>query len=581
MRNPFAGPALPTLADVMMQIEKTGDLSPGRKASIGSAVSTAGRWFNMPPSAIPAHPEFLRRLFEGFLPAAAGVTAKRVSNVKSEILFALRHLKLVARGSYLAQMTPEWELLWQALPDKYARTSFSRFFRYASAQGMAPADVTDDVASKFLVALKGETLVKHPEVTHQNLCRAWNRMHRVVPGWPDVVLQVPRYADHYILSWTEFPASFQEDVERYLAHLGHEDVLDLNAPLRRLRGRTIKGYSYQLRRAASILVHKGHPATQITSLAYLVEPKQVEDVLRFVLARNDNKPMATAFDLGILLGKVAKHWVKASAETIETIKRYAHNVCPAKTGIATKNRQRLAPLRDEKNLVKLLILPGKMCKAAEEKNSGRRKDALLMQHAAALAILNYAPIRIGNLASLHLEKNLRWSGPGRTGTLVIDIDGSDVKNRQSLSFPLPPACADLVRLYLDKYQPRLSTGPSPHLFPSDLPGRAKRSDTLGKQLSRLILKTIGLEVNPHLYRHLVHLVVLNRYPGAYAMVLRILGHKSLQTAISNYAGEDIAMAMRSFQELISDTLAGRKARPSLGEIASGLNAAPHHRRTRG
>jgi len=34
--------------------------------------------------------------------------------------------------------------------------------------------------------------------------------------------------------------------------------------------------------------------------------------------------------------------------------------------------------------------------------------------------------------------------------------------------------------------------------------------------------------------------------------------KSLQTAISNYAGEDIAIAMRSFQELIADTLAGRK-----------------------
>jgi integrase len=204
-----------------------------------------------------------------------------------------------------------------------------------------------------------------------------------------------------------------------------------------------------------------------------------------------------------------------------------------------------------------------------------------MQHAAALAILTYAPIRVGNLASLHLEKNLRWSRPGRMGALVIDIDGDDVKNGQALSFPLPPACAELVRLYLEKYQPRLCVGSSPYLFPSDLPGQPKRADTLSKQLSRLILKTIGLEVNPHLYRHLVHLVVLNRYPGAYAMVSRILGHKSLQTAISNYAGEDIAIAMRSFQELITDTLAGRKVRPTLGDVASVLNAVPNCGRTRG
>jgi integrase len=135
----------------------------------------------------------------------------------------------------------------------------------------------------------------------------------------------------------------------------------------------------------------------------------------------------------------------------------------------------------------------------------------------------------------------------------------------------------LVRLYLSKYQPRLSTGPSPYLFPSDLPGKPKRSDTLGKQLSRLILKTIGLEVNPHLYRHLVHLVVLNRYPGSYALVSRILGHKSLQSAISNYAGEDIAIAMRAFQELVSDTMAGGTRRPTLREVSSGLNAVPRRR----
>ena len=80
MRNPFAGLALPTLADLSVEVEKAVDLSAARKASVRSAVATVGRWFNMPPSAIPAHPEFLRRLFEDFAPAAAGVTAKRVSS---------------------------------------------------------------------------------------------------------------------------------------------------------------------------------------------------------------------------------------------------------------------------------------------------------------------------------------------------------------------------------------------------------------------------------------------------------------------------------------------------------------------
>jgi integrase len=324
-------------------------------------------------------------------------------------------------------------------------------------------------------------------------------------------------------------------------------------------------------------VHKGHAANQITSLGYLVQPRHVEDCLRFILVRHGNKPVSTAFELATLLGKVAKHWVKAPAETVELIKRYARNVRPPKQGIAAKNRRRLAPLRDEKNLARLFLLPNKIRTEIEKRASGTRKDALLMQHAVALMILTYAPIRIGNLANLHVERNLRWSGQGRSGTLVIDIDGGDVKNDQALSFPLPLAAADLVRLYLCRYQPRLGTGASPYLFPSDLPCRPKRADTLGKQLSRLIVRTIGLEVNPHLYRHLVHLVVLNRYPGAYAMISRILGHKSLQTAISNYACEDIAIAMRTFQELVNDTMAGRTVRPTPNEVTSGLNTASRGR----
>jgi len=136
-------------------------------------------------------------------------------------------------------------------------------------------------------------------------------------------------------------------------------------------------------------------------------------------------------------------------------------------------------------------------------------------------------------------------------------DGAVVKNSQTLSFPLPKDCADLLRLYVERFRPMLADKTNRHLFPSNRPGRPKRADTLSRQLSRLIRDSLGLEVNPHLYRHLVHIIVLRRYPGAYAMISRILGHKSLGTAIANYAGEDIAIALQAFQELVSDTVSGK------------------------
>ena len=571
MTNIFMSGLTPTLAGVRTRILADGEISSSRRAALGCAVNTLCRVLGMQPALVPANLAFIRRKLNSMSPTAAGVTDKRLSTVKSDVLFALRHLGMTTRGTYLTPMTGEWGTLWERLPDKYARTVLSRFFRYCSARGVEPAAVDDFVATQFMQALTDETLVKDPRVNHQNLCRVWNRMRGLVPGWPNVMLTVARYADHYSLRWSSFPVSLREDVEAYLASLGNEDILNLSSPPRPLKPRTLKAYRYELRRFASALVHQGHEARRIKSLAYLVNPRHVEQGLRFFLKRNGGKPMSSAADLATLLGKVAKYWVRSPAKNVALINQYARRVRPPISGLGAKNRMRLVPLRDERNLARLFLLPNKIRQEIEKKGPFTRDDALLMQYAVALLILTYAPIRIGNLAALHVENNLRWSGSEMGGILVIDIGGSSVKNDQTLSFPLPRDCADLIRLYLREYQPRLAVGTSPYLFPSDLPGRPKRADTLGKQLARLIRRTIGLEVNPHLYRHLVHLVVLNRYPGAYAMVSRVLGHKSIQTAISNYAGEDIAIAMRAFQTLVSEIATGRIPPNSGAVVACSLN----------
>jgi integrase len=558
MASIFVDQSQPTLEDVRARIQTEESLSSARRAAIRSAISTLSRIMGTSAGMVPADLNFIRRKLKGISTAAAGVKEKRFSTVNSQVLFALRHLGLVGKRTYLTPMVGEWGRLWRKLPDKYARTSVSRFFRYCSARGLGPGNVDDAVAQDFLEALTEESFIKDPRVTQQNLCRVWNAMVGVVPGWPKLRLSVPRYAEHYILSPEALPAAFWQDVEAWLSNQAHDDLLNLNAPPRPLKPRTLRQYRYEVRRFASILVLRGHDPNAITSLGYLVQPNNVEDGLRFLLARNGNKPMRSAADVAVLLAKIAKHWVNAPAEHITRISRYARQLMPRGEGLGRKNRLRLAPLRDEKNLVRLFLLPVKIRKEIEAKKRTTRDDALLMQLAVALSILTYAPLRIGNLAALHLEKHLRWTGSKMAGSLVLDIDGAEVKNDQTLAFPLPVECADLIRLYVQKYQSRLTTGRNHYLFPSDLPDRPKRSDTLGKQLSRLVHRSIGLEVNPHLYRHLVHIIVLNRYPGAYAMISRVLGHKSLQTAISNYAGEDMAISMRAFQGLVGAVMSGER-----------------------
>ena len=138
------------------------------------------------------------------------------------------------------------------------------------------------------------------------------------------------------------------------------------------------------------------------------------------------------------------------------------------------------------------------------------------------------------------------------GKAVVNIPAAEVKNSQTLCFPLPDKVASAIRIYVLRFRPLLTKTNDSFLFTGPKPGVPKRTDTLSKQLTKLISDVLGLEVNPHLYRHLVHLIVLRQFPGAFEMVSSLLGHKNTQTALSNYASENIAIAMETYDNVISE-----------------------------
>ena len=73
-------------------------------------------------------------------------------------------------------MSPAWQQLWDLMEgDRYGRTELSRLFRYCSANGIVPSDLSDAISSDFLTALEAESLIKKPKVRHQSVCRVWNR----------------------------------------------------------------------------------------------------------------------------------------------------------------------------------------------------------------------------------------------------------------------------------------------------------------------------------------------------------------------------------------------------------------------
>jgi hypothetical protein len=169
-------------------------------------------------------------------------------------------------------------------------------------------------------------------------------------------------------------------------------------------------------------------------------------------------------------------------------------------GMTEKNRRRLAPFDDPAVMRRFLNLPMvEMEKLARQ--SVTRRSAAQASYLAVLSILIAAPMRIKNIAALDLERHLRWVHAGDHVVLEILVPKTEVKNRQTLQFRITGPFA--VHTYHHSFWPRLAGPGITALFPS-LDGEPKRSETLGKQISRLVRERIGIESNPHLMRHLVN-----------------------------------------------------------------------------
>jgi integrase len=131
--------------------------------------------------------------------------------------------------------------------------------------------------------------------------------------------------------------------------------------------------------------------------------------------------------------------------------------------------------------------------------------------------------------------------------LVIELQ--EVMNREPLDFPLPEESVELVKRYLRGFRPRLALRGSNALFPGD-GGRPKTTKTLRKQISETVHFYTGLRMHPHLFRHAMAKLYLDANPGAYEVVRRVLGHKSINTTTRFYTGLETAPAVRLFDKTI-------------------------------
>src|SRR5262245_33615501 len=541
----------PSLGDVEASIRGDASLPKSTRDAWCCSIRRLAKFLGRDPAQLPARLGALRYGISRLHHAQLGLSRKTLQNHIANLKAAVRHVlgqeRLSGRGIAL---TPAWQSLYDQLSDRQLRLGLPGFMKYGSATGIDPWCVSETSVAAFIAYAAEVQFTVKPNDLHKQVTRCWNRARETVPGWPQITLIVPDFRiPPASLPWDAFERSFVEDVERHLSLLGGENLLDEDSPDQPCKPSTIKTRRNYLRLAASAAVKQGVPIESIRSLADLVSPSVVRLIIEHYLAKKDGKIVTFTIDMANRLYAIARTYVKAPEEQLRVLERFCLKLRPRRRrGLTEKNMAVIRAFKDPQNRARLRALPGRLFDEALAERDALVQAAVTAAIALAIQIELVAPMRLANLAALHLEKNIiRVGGPEPTHHLVIPPKG--VKNDVPLEYPLPKVLSEMLALYLAVFRPRLCRRDNHWLFPGEL-GGYKTNGTLRSQIIDRIVDELGIRVTPHQFRHLAAALILEKDPANYELVRRVLGHKNLQTTINFYVGLETVEAVRKFSAMV-------------------------------
>ena len=406
---------LVTLQTVLDRLSRHRGLTPSRQRDLRSAVTSFAKLNDQPPAAIPLDLGAIRHSLDKIVPARAKISRKRWANLRSDLAAAIDAAGL---RPMLKTTGIELDQTWRPLlagPDQRIARALSQFAHWASLRQIAPQAVDDAVLDRFITELESPSLVRKLRYLRALVAKRWNDLAVCQPGVRPVTVRGQRVLKRVL--WGQLPASFCDEVERYLLWASMPDPLADDARARALSPRTLRPQREHIHSAASAAVAAGMPIGRLTSLAMLVEPDMFRIVLRQLWQQDGRKLSAYTHGIAITLTAVAWEWVKAPAETITTLKTLRKRLGALPSGLTAKNQAFLLSVDDPRVLAGLVQLPDQLWHQARRLNSPYA--FLALQTALAIDILIHAPARVQNLSAIkfeHAAKGRLHQIPARTHT---------------------------------------------------------------------------------------------------------------------------------------------------------------------
>lgn len=547
----FVFPETPMFSQLITELNAEEALPETRKRDMVSGLRRVATGLNRTPDEVAADPTWLQPRIAKVAPAALGLSPKSWQNAVSDARSAMAHFGIVKRRHrHIDDLAPEWRNLWErvlASKDKTLSLALPRFVHYLNRIGVAPQEVTQAHGDGFLAALVANEISKSPEVGWINAINAWNLAVTRIEGWPQITLEKPRRQKVYKRADADLPADFMADLTALMQRMAKPDPFAEEGPTHPLRPHSITSYTRQLKRFASELLEAGVPAAEINSVTALCDPVRAEIGLRAMYERNGNQKNKLIAETAALLRNLANKLGLGDDIRKRLVKLAGQVAIPPQKGMTRKNRDRLRVLQDDKKLLKLLALPEKIF----ARESGKTKPylaALAREDALAIAILINFPLRIKNIAGIHIEQHLQHMGDGKVFLVMAE---DDTKTKAPLEADLPKDLVRMINKHLATRAPLLCPKGTVWLFPTRDGTGPVSGNALASRLKKRIRAETGLEMNAHLFRHLAAMMWLDENPGAYEVARRILGHAVSSHTINMYSGLESRSAMDAFGALLA------------------------------
>ncbi len=540
-----------TLADVLAALDH-GKLPATRRRDLVSAVKRVAILLGDEPAAIAFDLGAISARLAAVNPVAIGISPKRLANIRSDFLAGAKVSGLIAlKPAGKSPLSQAWVDLFARLSGRRAHIGLSRLARYASAHGVAPKDINDEVIRELIAAVRAQSLCPRPTVLHRQVALIWNQAARD-PALGLRSVTVPSYRTPKRIDWTRLPQAFRQEVDAHLSWCAACDPFAADARPRALAPRSLRLRRDQIHAAVTALVESGIKPSAIRSLADLLSPDHFKRILRRRLDGVSGAENTFNLDLGQSLIRIAHEWVKVDAQVFAELKRLVGKMPAPVMALTDKNKRALRQFDDPAVLRRLYSLPERLWIEARRANPNHLTLAKA-QAALAIAILCYMPLRMQNLAALEFDTHL-FMREGASAKSTLELTADEVKNRTELAFDIPPAVARMLIEYRDRFAPKVIGHRPTRLF-VNVDGTPKNQATVAGLIMTYLRRRAGIVLTPHQFRHLSAKVVLDAEPGGFETVKQFLGHKSIKTTVGAYAGIDSRRAARRHQHLVEQALA--------------------------